>query len=47
MSAFIGNGLLFVAILGAIAVGAWYAWKRGKFARIGFIPKPPPEETKP
>lgn len=41
MTEFLGNGLLFVAIIGAIAFGCYELWKRGKLSRVPFVPKPP------
>lgn len=40
MSEFVGNGMLFIAILAAIGFGVYTLWQRGTFDRIGFIPKP-------
>jgi hypothetical protein len=44
MSQFIGNGLVFTALLGGLAYGLYVLWRKGKFARIGFLPKPPNQE---
>lgn len=46
MIEFIGSTLMAIAVLGGLALGGYHLWRKGKLTRLGFLPKPPTQETK-